>query len=137
MTADEFQTKSRRTIDGDLTAEGIREHALFGLMSEVGEVASLFQHVYQGEKFSVDRFIDEMGDVMWMIAELCTGLGVSLNTVLENNVEKLLKRYPNGFEKERSVNRHKDDSDNTCDIGMMLFSAFNSDKLYPKGNDLQ
>lgn len=113
MTADEFQTKSRRTIDGNLTAEGIREHALFGLMSEVGEVASLFQHVYQGEKFSIDCFIDEMGDVMWMIAELCTGLGVSLNTVLENNVEKLLKRYPTGFDKERSAHRHNKEGGST------------------------
>ena len=113
MTADEYQDKSRRTIDDNLTEVDIQDHALFGLMSEVGEVASLFQHVYQGEKFSVDRFIDEMGDVMWMIAELCTGLGVSLNTVLKNNVEKLLKRYPNGFDKERSAHRHNKEGGST------------------------
>jgi len=41
----------------------------------------------------------------WYVALMATALGVSLSQVLEQNIEKLQKRFPNGFEVERSVNR--------------------------------
>ena len=41
----------------------------------------------------------------WYVALGATVLGVSLESVLEGNVAKLMKRYPQGFEAERSVNR--------------------------------
>ena len=49
--------------------------------------------------------IAELGDVLWYVSELASGLGATLEEIAERNIEKLYKRYPDGFATERSVNR--------------------------------
>ena len=46
-----------------------------------------------------------MGDIMFYMANLCNILEIDLETILDYNYNKLLNRYPNGFDVERSVNR--------------------------------
>lgn len=48
------------------------------------------------------------GDVLWYVAEIASGLGVELGAIAQGNVEKLRKRYPEGFDAERSLNREED-----------------------------
>jgi len=43
--------------------------------------------------------------VCWYIAILAKGLNVELDEVLKHNVEKLRKRYPEGFDSKKSINR--------------------------------
>ena len=47
----------------------------------------------------------ELGDIAWYLAEAATALDITLESVLEANVEKLKKRYPEGFETKRSIER--------------------------------
>jgi NTP pyrophosphatase (non-canonical NTP hydrolase) len=42
---------------------------------------------------------------MWYIANLCNLTGVSLEEVMKRNIEKLKKRYPEGFNSKASINR--------------------------------
>jgi NTP pyrophosphatase (non-canonical NTP hydrolase) len=49
--------------------------------------------------------IEELGDVLWYCAELACGLGVTLDEVAMRNIDKLRRRYPEGFDAERSINR--------------------------------
>ena len=49
--------------------------------------------------------IYEVGDLLWGIAEYCTAKGWSMDVVAERNIEKLRKRYPEGFDAKRSVHR--------------------------------
>ena len=51
--------------------------------------------------------IEELGDVAWYLAETATAIGAELEDVLRANIEKLMKRYPEGFAAERSVNREE------------------------------
>ena len=44
----------------------------------------------------------------WYIAETATGLGVSLSEILNHNIEKLKRRYPDGFDPERSIHREEE-----------------------------
>ena len=57
-----------------------------------------------------EHLIIELGDVMWYVMQACMALGVSLDEVVEGNVEKLKKRYPGGeFDVHYSENRAADD----------------------------
>jgi len=49
-------------------------------------------------------------DVMWYVMQACAALNVTLDEVIEGNVEKLKKRYPGGdFDVHYSENRAIDD----------------------------
>ena len=66
----------------------------------------LYQKQYQGHELTIERLIDEGGDALWMLAELFTANGVSLEEVAQHNVDKLKRRYPGeGFDPERSIHR--------------------------------
>ncbi len=52
----------------------------------------------------------ELGDIMWYVAQACIGLDISLDEVMEMNVEKLVARYPGGeFDVHYSENRKEGD----------------------------
>ena len=51
----------------------------------------------------------ELGDVAWYIAVTAQAIGYDLETVLRMNIEKLRRRYPDGFDSNKSVNREEDD----------------------------
>ena len=46
-----------------------------------------------------------MGDIAWYLAETATALDLNLEDVFTANIEKLKKRYPEGFDTERSIHR--------------------------------
>ncbi len=100
MTGTEYQKKAMRTC-----TEPDINHAVFGLASEAGEVAGIMQKQLQGHGFDQEHMKKELGDCLWMIAEVCAALDLNLDDVMECNIRKLEARYPNGFEVERSVNR--------------------------------
>ena len=110
MTGNEYQKLAMRTcsIPYD-NKEGRLHHAVFGLTSEAGEVAGILQKVYQGHEFDKEHIKKELGDCLWMIAEACDVIGTTLDEVMEMNIDKLKKRYPDGFSAERSLHRAKGD----------------------------
>lgn len=105
MTINEYQEKARRTQDRKLPLWALREHALYLLGAEVGEIMALHQKVHQGHVLNVTDLQLEIGDVLWGLAELCDVYGISLDICAMANIDKLWKRYPNGFEARRSVER--------------------------------
>ena len=40
----------------------------------------------------------ELGDVLWYWVQGCIALGFTPEEVMQENINKLEKRYPNGFE---------------------------------------
>ena len=51
----------------------------------------------------------ELGDVLWMLAELCESYGFAIEDVMILNIQKLRKRYPDGFDAEHSLHRAEGD----------------------------
>lgn len=75
MTLNEYQTAAARTIATDDTVD-MQKHALFGLTAEIGE---LMDSCFGTD---VDHTIKELGDICWMLAELCTARGWFLGDLL-------------------------------------------------------
>ena len=88
--------------------------ALIGMMAESGEFAEVVKKkVFQANtQFTDDEIYHmkrELGDVLWYWIQGCTALGFSPTAVVEENIRKLEKRYPNGFEVFRSEHREVND----------------------------
>ena len=109
MTGNEYQKLATRTINKDLTRIGIKMHALHGMVSEIGEIHSLYQKIYQGHDFDKEHIKKELGDLIWFIAEYCTAMGFLLDDVMQTNIDKLKARYPGGFSVEASLHRAEGD----------------------------
>lgn len=77
-----------------------------GLAGEAGEVVDLIKkHVHHKAPFDRDKFIKELGDVRWYLELLCHCANVSMEEVEALNIEKLRKRYPDGFSTQASIER--------------------------------
>ena len=110
MTINEYQELAMRTSNPKLsTVDHILNGAL-GLTGESGEVADLAKKaLMQGHLLDAEHIAKELGDICWYIAETATALGYDLETIMKMNIEKLMKRYPEGFDSERSQHREKGD----------------------------
>ena len=85
-----------------------------GLAAESGEFLEIVKKmVFQGkpwDEHNRKHLIIELGDVMWYVMQACMALDVSLDEVVEGNVDKLKKRYPGGeFNVYQSENRKEGD----------------------------
>lgn len=96
------------TLNKDLDNKDVLINGVMGLCGESGEAIDLVKKwLAQGHELDKDKLIKEIGDVAWYIAEIATALGVTLEEVLEKNIEKLKKRYPDGFSYADSLNREE------------------------------
>lgn len=77
-----------------------------GLAGEAGElVDNLKKHLYQGHELDLKEVSEEIGDILWYTGNIANIFNINLSTVMDQNIEKLKKRYPAGFDKNRSINR--------------------------------
>ena len=59
----------------------------------------------QGHELDIAHLAKELGDIAWYLAEAATALDIPLEDILQANIDKLKKRYPEGFEIKRSLAR--------------------------------
>jgi NTP pyrophosphatase (non-canonical NTP hydrolase) len=105
MNLDEYQSLAARTL-GPRTPEQQLANAALGLTGEAGEVAEhVKKHLFHATPLDRDAVVKELGDCLWYVAAMCTALGISMDHVGTANIEKLRRRYPDGFSAERSINR--------------------------------
>tara|TARA_Y100001938_G_C8038862_1_gene404974 strand:- start:131 stop:520 length:390 start_codon:yes stop_codon:yes gene_type:complete len=87
--------------------------AVIGMQSETGEFAEIVKKcVFQGKELDEDvkfHLKRELGDIIWYWAQGVLSLGFTPSEIIEENINKLEKRYPNGFEKMRSEHRAEGD----------------------------
>lgn len=77
-----------------------------GLTGESGEVADLIKKwQFHGHPLDDEKLLLELGDVLWYVNRAALAIGKTLEDVMQANVDKLRKRYPNGFSTEASINR--------------------------------
>ena len=106
MKINEYQELALRTHNENLgQVQAFANYAL-GLNGEAGEVADhIKKGIFHGHEMNRHELAKELGDCLWYVANLANLAGFSLEQIATMNIDKLMKRYPNGFDKERSVNR--------------------------------
>lgn len=104
MTINEYQELALRTLNKSLLNKDILINGVMGLCGESGEAIDIVKkHLAHGHELDRNHLIEELGDIAWYLAETAYSLDIDLESVLKQNIEKLKKRYPNGFDKERSI----------------------------------
>ena len=106
MHASEYQRLAMRTLNPSLSTTEVLSNAVMGLCGESGEAIDLVKkHLFQGHELDREAIATELGDIAWYLAEAATALELDLGDILEANIAKLRRRYPEGFSAERSINR--------------------------------
>ncbi len=84
-----------------------------GMLAESGEFAEVMKKIlFQGKEMNEENRFHmkrELGDVLWYWIQGCMALGYTPEEVMQENIKKLEKRYPNGFEVARSEKREVGD----------------------------
>ncbi len=100
LTFEEYQRESRKTAIYPDQGNNFIYPAL-GLAGETGEVIEKIKKVIRDKGGRVDeetkeKIAKELGDVLWYVAQLCTELGLSMEEVAKQNLEKLFSRKARG-----------------------------------------
>ena len=110
MNVNEYQRLAMTTLNPDLKEKDVLINGVMGLCGESGEAIDLVKkHLAQGHALDREQLAKELGDVAWYLAETATAIGYDLETILELNLEKLRKRYPQGFSADHSIHRESGD----------------------------
>ena len=108
MTLNEYQELALRTSRNDIDSVAHLTNGCLGLAGEAGECADLLKKaLFQDGREIKEKMIDELGDVLWYVAEAAAAMGVWLDDIAKHNIEKLQRRYPDGFDPEKSLHREE------------------------------
>ena len=106
MTINEYQKEALRTASGMSGEYPLILNGVLGLGGESGECLDIVKKcLFQGHRLDKEHLAEELGDVAWYLAVSAHAIGLDLESILQGNVDKLRKRYPDGFDKERSLHR--------------------------------
>jgi NTP pyrophosphatase (non-canonical NTP hydrolase) len=106
MTVNEYQKLAMTTLNPELSQKDVLINGVMGLCGESGEAIDIVKKwLAQGHELDKEKLAKELGDICWYLAETATALDLSLEDIMAANIEKLKRRYPQGFDRDRSVNR--------------------------------
>ena len=109
MTVNEYQRLAMKTLNPELDKKDVLINGVMGLCGESGEAIDIVKKwLAQGHSLDREKLAKELGDIAWYLAETAYALDLPLEDILQGNLDKLAKRYPEGFQRERSVFRYEE-----------------------------
>lgn len=110
LSPNDYQKLAMRTCGiPSENKKAMLEHATHGLAAEAGDVNGILQKQYRGYEFDKEHMKKELGDCLWMIAEACTAMDITMEDVMKANIQKLKERYPEDFDPDKSLHRKEGD----------------------------
>ena len=98
------------TLNPELTKKDVLINSVMGLCGESGEAIDIVKKwMAQGHELDKEHLTKELGDIAWYLAEAATALEFPLDDILQANIDKLKKRYPDGFDAQKSLVRLQGD----------------------------
>jgi NTP pyrophosphatase (non-canonical NTP hydrolase) len=123
MNLKEYQEACKRTAKEFATPETEIATWGLGIAGEAGDVASCIKKVFAHKNEAIKQGLREnLGDMLWYAAMICNFFDWNLEEVLNENIEKLKKRYPEGFTFEDAQRNGT----------MVKWGGFDKDKEYIK-----
>ena len=106
MNVNEYQRLAMATLNPELSKRDVLINSVMGLCGESGEAIDIVKKwMAQGHELDKSHLAKELGDIAWYLAEAATALDLSLEDVFQANLDKLNKRYPDGFDSQKSLIR--------------------------------
>lgn len=108
MQFNEYQEKIAEFAiypDADTGSEKELSYLALGLVGEAGEIAEKTKKLIRDGVFYPSEVGKELGDVLWYLARYASALGVSLNDITQENINKLTSRKERGVLKGSGDNR--------------------------------
>lgn len=110
MTINKYQELAMTTLNPELTKKDVLINSVMGLCGESGEAIDIVKKwMAQGHELDKEHLTKELGDIAWYLAEAATALEFPLDDILQANIDKLKKRYPDGFDAQKSLVRLQGD----------------------------
>ena len=110
MQVNEYQKLAMKTLNPELSRKDVLINSVMGLCGESGEAIDIVKKwLAQGHELDKAHLAKELGDIAWYLAEAATALDMDLENIFQANIDKLKKRYPDGFATSRSVERTEND----------------------------
>lgn len=105
MIPNEYQGMALRTeadaatILRRMTLQDMRlDNAARGLAGDAGEISTCVQkHIEYGQPLDRTNLLEEVGDCLWRLAQLCDAADFTLEQAMVANLAKLRARYPNQY----------------------------------------
>lgn len=83
------------------------DNAARGLAGDCGEVSTaVMKYIEYGRPLDKTNLVEEVGDCLWRLAQVCLGGGFSLADAMEANIRKLAVRYPDKYSDDLALNRN-------------------------------
>lgn len=103
MEINEYQQLAMTTLNPALSKKDVLINSVMGLCGESGEAIDIVKKwLAQGHELDKEHLAKELGDIAWYLAEAATALDIPLENILHANIEKIKKRYPEGFDTKKS-----------------------------------
>lgn len=91
LTAKKFETPEHEILTWGL-----------GIAGEAGDVASCIKKTFAHANDQRAGIRENIGDTLWYAAMICNFFQWNMQEILDENIEKLKKRFPNGFTTENA-----------------------------------
>ena len=106
MDLKQYSKESERTCP-DLGSDiANNNHMLMGMVTEVGELVDAYKkHYAYGKALDKVNVAEEIGDLLWYVANFCRMNNIDLEEQLDININKLKARYPRKFDSDKAINR--------------------------------
>ncbi len=99
--------KNGKAIGDETTPQKAHlSHMALGIAGEAGEIVdAIKKHAIYDQPLDLENVIEELGDLEFYMEGLRNCLGLMRSQTLQANIDKLRKRYPNGFTKQHAKER--------------------------------
>ena len=80
-----------------------------GLCDDCGEVSgAVKKYIEYGQPLNLENLLEEVGDCLWRLAQICDAADFTLEEAMEANIRKLMARYPQGYTDELAKEEMRD-----------------------------